>query len=293
MDPRFPDSRTCKRSQGFTLVEMLIAAFVSVLLMAAIFSGFIFQRRAFEAQQQVNEMQQNVRSATDMLSRDVRMAGYGLKVPSSKLSLWVDWVPGMTENPLVVQGDSGDPDRVTIAAALDEPLTSLLYAVTNRSNIITVAPGDGEKFNTTDRKILYIGKSETVRIVAVAGDTLVISRDPTDNGKGLKHSYEAGTPVELVRAVTYRWVDATSTYPFQPHLTRESLDQDYAAEWQKITAGNIDDFQVTTDTYALDVEVVGRTAKEDSHYTDPDHGDHYRRLGLETRVYPRNIKLWR
>jgi type IV pilus assembly protein PilW len=64
------------RESGFTLVELLIAMLISLLLLSAISAAFISQRKAYDVQEQINEMVQNARAAMDMISREVRMAGY-------------------------------------------------------------------------------------------------------------------------------------------------------------------------------------------------------------------------
>jgi type IV pilus assembly protein PilW len=65
-----------KASGGFTLVELMIAMAVGGIVMAAVMTAFLSQHRSYLAQDDVVEMQQNVRVAVDMLVRDIRLAGY-------------------------------------------------------------------------------------------------------------------------------------------------------------------------------------------------------------------------
>jgi len=62
--------------EGFTLVELMIAMAVGGIVMAAVMTSFLSQHRSYLAQDDVVEMQQNVRVAMDMLTRDIRSAGY-------------------------------------------------------------------------------------------------------------------------------------------------------------------------------------------------------------------------
>ena len=62
--------------KGFTLVELMIAMVISLIIMAAIFSAHQVQQKTYAAQNQVTEMQQNLRAAMDFLLREIRMAGY-------------------------------------------------------------------------------------------------------------------------------------------------------------------------------------------------------------------------
>jgi len=61
---------------GFTLIELLITLAVSGILMAGVYTAFKSQQDAYLAQDQVAEMQQNIRAGLDIMIRDIRMAGY-------------------------------------------------------------------------------------------------------------------------------------------------------------------------------------------------------------------------
>lgn len=62
--------------RGFTLVELMITVAISGIITAAIYSAYIAQQRTYLAQEQVAEMQQNIRAAIGMMEREIRMAGY-------------------------------------------------------------------------------------------------------------------------------------------------------------------------------------------------------------------------
>ncbi len=62
---------------GFTLVEMLITVVLSTLVSVMIYTVFISQTQAFRAQADMGSMQQNLRVAMEMLTRDVASAGFG------------------------------------------------------------------------------------------------------------------------------------------------------------------------------------------------------------------------
>ncbi len=61
---------------GFTVVELLVAAVISLIILGVAFSMFDVQRKTFSVQEQLSEMQQNVRAAMDMMVREIRMTGY-------------------------------------------------------------------------------------------------------------------------------------------------------------------------------------------------------------------------
>src|SRR5665647_2315671 len=69
-------NKSSNNSYGFTLVEIMIALAISGIIMSAIYSAYVAQQRTYLAQEQVAEMQQNIRAALDMMEREIRMAGY-------------------------------------------------------------------------------------------------------------------------------------------------------------------------------------------------------------------------
>jgi len=69
-------NKLSKNSCGFTLVELMLTMAISGIIVAAIYSVYISQQRTYLAQEQVAEMQQNIRAAMDIMTREVRMAGY-------------------------------------------------------------------------------------------------------------------------------------------------------------------------------------------------------------------------
>jgi type IV pilus assembly protein PilW len=62
--------------KGVTLIELLVALVICGMVVAGIYQVFIAQGKAYTVQEQVTEVQQSVRSAMEILLRDLRMAGY-------------------------------------------------------------------------------------------------------------------------------------------------------------------------------------------------------------------------
>jgi type IV pilus assembly protein PilW len=63
-------------AKGITLIELLVGLVISGIVVAGIYRVFVAQSRAYVVQDQVVEVQQNVRSAMEILLRDLRMAGF-------------------------------------------------------------------------------------------------------------------------------------------------------------------------------------------------------------------------
>lgn len=62
--------------QGFTLVELLITLAVSGVIMTGVYTAFKAQQDSYLAQEQVAELQQNIRAGLDIMTREIRMAGF-------------------------------------------------------------------------------------------------------------------------------------------------------------------------------------------------------------------------
>ena len=65
--------------KGFTLVELMITLLISMIVVGSIYTAFISQQHTYIVQDQVAEMQQNIRAALMMITREIRMAGYDPK----------------------------------------------------------------------------------------------------------------------------------------------------------------------------------------------------------------------
>lgn len=64
------------KEHGFTMVELLVAMAITAVVMAAVYSLYKTQQDSYIAQDQVVEMQQNVRASLYQMARDLRMAGF-------------------------------------------------------------------------------------------------------------------------------------------------------------------------------------------------------------------------
>ncbi len=64
-----------RQDKGFTIVELLVAVFVAGIVMAGVYSAYYSQQKAYTAQEQLAELQQNLRSAMYYMAREIRMAG--------------------------------------------------------------------------------------------------------------------------------------------------------------------------------------------------------------------------
>ncbi len=68
-------SQRCKQC-AFTLVELMIVILISSVVLGAIYSTFLAQQKAYLSQEAVTDVQQNIRAAFNVISKEIRLAGY-------------------------------------------------------------------------------------------------------------------------------------------------------------------------------------------------------------------------
>jgi len=65
-----------KEQKGFTLIELLVTLLISSLIMGSAYMLLISQARAYGTQEKIVTVTENLRSAMEVMTRDIRLAGY-------------------------------------------------------------------------------------------------------------------------------------------------------------------------------------------------------------------------
>jgi hypothetical protein len=105
--------------KGVTLIEALIALFLTGIVTAAIFELYINQHKNWTIQGEVTDMQQNARAAMDELTRHIRMAGYELPI-----GLWALEAHNTNPDTILINYANGDCD-IPIEHAMPLPSAEL------------------------------------------------------------------------------------------------------------------------------------------------------------------------
>jgi type IV pilus assembly protein PilW len=114
-------------NKGFTLVDLLIAVAISGIVAGAIFTTFQSQQKSYLIQEQVVEMQQNLRAGMDLMVKEIRMAGYD---PYKDSGAEITAAAGNTLTFTFLSDDDGDDndgDNVTDETGELATITYSLY----------------------------------------------------------------------------------------------------------------------------------------------------------------------
>ena len=216
-------------------------------------------------------MVQTARAAMDMITREMRMAGYG--APTSDLSTWVDWVTSINANPTIEEGGS-DPDKIHIVGCFDSVKASLSASALKGSTSLTLQSStEAGKFNLNEKKLISIDGLENVIITDISTNTLSINQ-------GLRRDYGVGTPLYLVKVITYSIVEENNTVILKRNENTGGGSQPLAE--------NIEDLQIAQSGDSFIISITARTSKVDPDYS-ANNG--LRTYTLTSFITPRNLGL--
>jgi len=238
---------------GFSLIEVMSALVILAIAMTAVFATFISQQKSFTTQSRVAEMQQNLRQASECMTRDIRMAGYG--IPDNVV------VPG-TENPagitniraLYAVDNTTGPDQVYILYMFDmdaNQLPAVLATAMTGTGSVNVDNSVG--FLTSGQELVLITDATTADLFqTTAAGAGVLTFGAGAYSTGHTKLYGVGPPPSTVakaRFVLY-YIDS-STDPAHPSLM---VDRNVPGQAAQPLADDIEDMQLT---YGLDTNGNG------------------------------------
>jgi prepilin-type N-terminal cleavage/methylation domain-containing protein len=269
MTPRYL-RKNCK---GFTLVEVLIAAVIALIAVAAGFKVFINHNRNHVIQVGVTNMQQNGRATVDELVHKIRRAGYLLPKGLPALSAW-----------------DSNPDTIAISFMI-EPVCSATISdpMPQPSSELKCIGSDITCFRDDIWAYIYdpyVDSGEFFFITHIQEDAIHIQH----NLAPLTKRYPSGSQIYMIEYRKYYIDDTDTLHPKFMVQGIDSIPEIYAddiADLQfkyKMADGAVLD-TIWKDRYVREVMInlVARTAKSDLFL------GHYRNDTLTTRVRVRNL----
>ncbi len=262
-----------RENKGFSLIELLVALVLSSLIMAALYRTFINQQRTYATQEEVIDMQQNIRSGIDRMTREIRMAGYGGNILDAFGS-----VNSFTD---IISPVNGTHDSITIIMA-DEVALLSQNAATGTNQLELNVNGS---FDTDKKKYLCLDGKNHYLVQGVNGNSVTLTTP-------LLEDHLINEPVSLVKAITFK---------ISPNTTDLVRDEN-TGKGSQVVAENIENLQfkytllngnvVDSPGNPSHIRSVSVTLSARTKMTDPQYpGDGYRRQTMNSITELRNMGL--
>lgn len=206
---------------GFSVVELMAAVVVTTVIVAAALTTVVSSNRANQVNSQVADTQQNVRIAMDLISKDIRLAGFNYNATDPAAPIIGACSSGGRPVGLLPQdqnpaGADTGPDRVSLvvpvltnaaapwvlsAAAAPIapgflPYTTVSMAAAAISDMQTQGLGVGS--------VVSLGGAVSRRVSSMTSGTLTFDT-------GVDGTFPIGTPVYLMQCIQYQIATSVAT----------------------------------------------------------------------------------
>jgi type IV pilus assembly protein PilW len=129
--------------QGFSLIEVLVAMACSSIVMAALYQMFHSQQRAYLKQDDITEMQQNLRAGIYLITKDIRSAGFD-PTKSANAGFVTDFPDDILATDINYATDTD-----IIAFTIDDNGDSMIQANNNEQIAYRLSNNNLERYNWT------------------------------------------------------------------------------------------------------------------------------------------------
>jgi type IV pilus assembly protein PilW len=181
---------------GFTLTELMVAMAIGMVVLSAVTTTFMAQARFYNAQEQINEMQQNARGALDVITRELKMAGYK---PNGGTFDGVTY----SVSQLMIQADLDGNGGISTSSSANEQIT---YAYDSTNKRITRKMGTGTvealadnitafTFSYLDSSGATTTTSSSIRQVAISITAVTAKPDPNYSSNNGYRNYQISATI--------------------------------------------------------------------------------------------------
>ena len=218
------------RNSGYSLIELLIVLAITSILLTLVFGFFQNQRYVYLWENQKLERDQNARTVLDLISQELKSAGFCAadRTFVESLECWVPsrFVPSfpldvtLDTNPKVTLGDNGAPDMLTFACVMPtecNPTTSLERAKGTELMLALNKSETNKQYRIGD--VIQVGCLPEYAVVrAVSGNTLSVDTDPVESGwQPFNREHPAGSFVGELYIVSYAVFNENNDPKFERH----------------------------------------------------------------------------
>jgi prepilin-type N-terminal cleavage/methylation domain-containing protein len=297
------ERRTPRRNDnGFTLIEMMIAAAIFSIVAAVVFIFYTAAQKSYKAGENFTDQQQATRVAFDRMLSDIRLAGFNTN-PDGDSSRVDEQVEGAWDTAVTIRGDF-DFEDPTASTTPETTLKGAVYNVVSTGNdeIVTYALAKPGNSGPTGPDTLTLTldpdkpRSKSVKTVTIPNVVLVQNNPPytlyritlADVTGSFPSSPQASTnfiyePVaDNIRTMTFQyWPDSGAQ--LGPNTPASSGDDIGGADTASVTRSKI---------RKITVALVGMTPNPDMDYVDASDASattHYRKFDLQSEVNPENL----
>ena len=267
--------RQIKNDKGFTLVELMVTVLLTAIAVVSIYRGYTAFSQSADAQQQVMEMQQNLRIGMFALASDIRRAGLNQEGKDDAGFIY-------EPDPLIKEGctnDLHDPDPAKLA------FKSIVFSMDSVGSGFDTdcTDNDDDGIKDADGSVAcpFNADAAVAALEAVEGEQeiLIGDGDVDDDGERIKYSLEvSGDTFNLRRGA---WNAAAGDYDTYTLITNvEALNFVYFddAGTELVPSVVIDattgvlvlSEDNATEVDRVEITLVVRSTNEDYRYTDTD-----------------------
>ena len=197
---RTQESNGCYGQRGVTLIELMVGLVVTLLIVGAGFTVLTTTQKATHANDQVANTQQSVRVAMDLISRDIKLAGFGMTGPVGACNSAL--VPADNDP----TGADKGPDQISLVVPVGNSIAPNAWTL-----LATVGPGFNQiqlpsaaavnnmvSQGMVANSMISIGGSATGTVTGTSADRININALPAP------FFFGAGTPVYILQCMRYQ-----------------------------------------------------------------------------------------
>jgi len=176
-----------ENQSGLTLIELLIAMVITVVLLAGMMMAFHGQSTSYNSQQEITALQENMWAALQLMSRDIRMAGY-------------------------------DPLDTTLFKITSATSTSFEATIDNNENGVLASGGPPPTTEPNEDIKYSLSAGGTLNRTVDGSDQPVIN-----NITNLAFEYKLATSIGPSIPLTWTWMDFPPTGPAATAIQLDSI----------------------------------------------------------------------